>query len=89
MIKFSELRFASQVVIIAVVFIVLYIVTDIVILLTNGVEPSITPYVFGFFGGELTLLAAKRIFVKESVASNSTTTKSGSTVVTTKVEAKG
>jgi len=63
--KFSELRFASKVVIISIISIITYIISDIVILLASGVEPSITPYVFGFFGGELTLLAAKRIFVKE------------------------
>ena len=86
--KFSELRFASKIVVISVVSIAAYIIGDIIILLTSGVEPAITPYVFGFFGGELTLLAAKRIFVKES-ATTTTSAKSGSTVVTTKVEAKG
>ncbi len=35
---------------------------DIVVLYTTGSEPEITPYVFGFFGGELFILAAKRIF---------------------------
>lgn len=86
--KFSELRFASKIVVISVISVATYIVADIVILLTSGVEPSITPYVFGFFGGELTLLAAKRIFVKES-ATTTTSSKGSSTVVTTKVEAKG
>lgn len=90
MAKFSELRFASKVVIMSVMSIVLYIIADIIILLATGSEPAITPYVFGFFGGELTLLAAKRIFVKEATSTSTSTAKSGtSTVVTTKVEAKG
>lgn len=72
MIKFSGLRFASKVVIVSVIAIIVYILGDIAILLTTGVEPSITPYVFGFFGGELTLLAAKRIFVKELKTENVT-----------------
>lgn len=88
MVKFSKLRFASKVVILCVLVIFLYILADIIILLTSGVEPAITPYVFGFFGGELMLLAAKRIFVKES---NKTTiaSKTGNTVVTTQAEAEG
>ena len=87
MAKFSKLRFASQVVIASVLAIVVYIIVDIIILLTIGFEPSITPYVFAFFGGELMLLAAKRIFVKEFEITKSA--KSENTTSTKKIESKG
>lgn len=62
--KFKKTRFASKIVLIAITFVGLYVITDIVMFYINGSEPEITPFVFGFFGGELTLLAAKRIFTK-------------------------
>jgi len=62
--RFKKTRFASKVVIVAIVFVVIYIIADVTMFYVTDLEPSITPYVFGFFGGELTLLAAKRIFTK-------------------------
>jgi hypothetical protein len=91
MAKFKRLRFASQIVVVSITAISIYILIDIAALLITGTEPTITPYVFGFFGGELTLLAAKRILVKEGTTAT-TSTKTGvegDEVVTTKLESEG
>ena len=60
--KAKKTRFATKIVIVSIICIIFYIILDIVVLYTTGSEPEITPYVFGFFGGELFILAAKRIF---------------------------
>jgi len=60
--KVKKTRFATKIVIASIICIIVYIIIDIMLLCIIGSEPEITPYVFGFFGGELSLLAAKRIF---------------------------
>ena len=60
--KVKKVRFASKIVVLSIICIIIYIIIDIILLCAVGDEPEITPYVFAFFGGELTLLAAKRIF---------------------------
>lgn len=71
--RFNKLRFASVIVIFSVVAISLYTILDVIIFLKTGSELEyITPYVFSFFGGELVLLAAKRIFTKTTNVNTNT-----------------
>jgi hypothetical protein len=60
--KWKKIRFATKIVVVCIICIILYIIVDLILFKTNLQEPEITPYVFGFFGGELMILAAKRIF---------------------------
>ena len=51
MAKFNKLRFASIVVILAIINIVLFTVVDLILFATIGKEPTeIMPYFFGFWG---------------------------------------
>jgi hypothetical protein len=57
----KKIRFATIVVIISIICIILYTIVDLFLFYQTGNEPEITPYIFGFFGTELTVLAIKRI----------------------------
>ena len=76
MAKFNTLRFASKIVIISIIAIIIYTTVDVVIFMNMGDEPAITPYFYSFFGGELILCAAKRIFSKEDKSSSTKQTNS-------------
>lgn len=65
--KFKAMRFASLVVVLAIINVTIFTIIDILLLAFTNLEPTaIMPYFFGFWGGEMVLLAAKRIFVKEN-----------------------
>lgn len=63
MAKFNKLRFASIVVILAIINIMLFTITNFIFLAVFSTEATeIMPYFFGFWGCEVVVLAAKRIF---------------------------
>lgn len=63
MAKFNKLRFASVVVILAIINIMLFTITNFIFLAVFSTEATeIMPYFFGFWGCEVVVLAAKRIF---------------------------
>jgi len=60
------MRFASFIVLLAIVNITVFTIIDIILLATIGVElVEIMPYFFAFWGGEMVMLAAIRIFGKD------------------------
>ena len=63
MAKFNKLRFASIVIILAIINIMLFTIANFVFLAVFSTEATeIMPYFFGFWGCEVVVLAAKRIF---------------------------
>lgn len=62
MAKFNKLRFASVVVILAIINVMLFTAVNFVFLAVFSTEATeIMPYFFGFWGCEVVVLAAKRI----------------------------
>lgn len=63
MAKFNKLRFASIVIILAIANVMLFTTVNFVFLAVFSTEATeIMPYFFGFWGCEVVVLAAKRIF---------------------------
>jgi len=63
MAKFNKLRFASIVIILAIVNVMIFTAVNFVFLAVFSTEATeIMPYFFGFWGCEVVVLAAKRIF---------------------------
>ena len=63
MAKFNKLRFASIVVILAIINVMLFTITNFIFLAVFYTEETeIIPYFFGFWGCEVVVLAAKSIF---------------------------
>ena len=63
MAKFNKLRFASIVIILAIINVMLFTAVNFVFLAVFSTEATeIMPYFFGFWGCEVVVLAAKRIF---------------------------
>lgn len=86
MAKFNKMRFASVVVILAIINITLFAIVDIILFVSVGREPTeIMPYFFGFWGCEIVVLAAKRIFVRDDQIEK----KNGTITNVSKTESKG
>lgn len=74
MAKFNKLRFASIVIILAIINVMLFTAVNFVFLAIFSTEATeIMPYFFGFWGCEVVVLAAKRIF--ETAKTKNTTVK--------------
>ena len=74
MAKFNKLRFASIVIILAIINVMLFTAVNFVFLAVFSTEAAeIMPYFFGFWGCEIVVLAAKRIF--ETAKTKNTTAK--------------
>ena len=62
MARFNKLRFASIVVVLAIINVMLFTIVNFIFLAVFSTEATeIMPYFFGFWGCEVVVLAAKRI----------------------------
>ena len=88
MARFNKLRFASIVVILAIINVMLFTIVNFIFLAIFSVEATqIMPYFFGFWTCEIVMLAAKRIF--EDNETKKMNIKPINTTVSTKTEGKG